>query len=227
MSTADETRAFYAERGIGARVGYGSHPAVLIVDMQIAFNDSTYKVGSDQTPAVEAIRSLVQSARPKNVPIVYVRTGYRADGRDGGLFVVKIPALLEVDRGSRGYEIDPRIAPDDEDYIVDKRRPSAFFQTELPSILMKEGIDTVILTGCSTSGCIRATAVDGLSHGFRVIVPAECVSDRSEAPHEANLLDIDAKYGDVVQLTDVIEYLDALPARVRSPVEVEAPVGDR
>jgi maleamate amidohydrolase len=212
MFEQQETGAFYAERGIGGRVGYGQHPAVLIVDMQVGLDDPAYKVGADQTPAVEAIASLLPSARARGVPIIYARTGYRPDGRDGGLFLEKIPALIELVTDSPAFEIDPRLAPEEDDFVVHKKFASAFFQTNLPSLLVAEGIDTIILTGCSTSGCIRAAAIDGISHGYRMILPEECISDRAEGPHRANLFDINAKYGDVVPLDEVLAYLDQLPA---------------
>lgn len=212
MSDEHETRAFYEQRGIGARIGYGHHPAVLVVDMQVAFNDPAHKLGADQTPAVQAIASLLGVARAHDVPVVYARTGYRPDGRDGGVFIHKIPALRDLQLGSPAYEIDPRLAPEEGDFVVDKKFASAFFQTNLPSLLTAEGIDTIILSGCSTSGCIRAAAVDGVSHGYRVIVPEECVSDRADAPHRANLFDIDVKYGDVVPLAEVAAYIERLPS---------------
>ncbi len=210
QSEQQETEAFYAQRGIGARVGFGRNPAVLVVDMQVAFDDPAYKVGADQSRTVAAIASLLPVARSRNVPVIYARTGYRPDGRDGGVFMKKIPALIELQVGSPGYEIDPRLGPEPTDVVVEKKFASAFFQTNLPSILTAEGIDTIILTGCSTSGCIRAAAIDGISHGYRMIVPEECVADRAEGPHRANLFDINAKYGDVMPLREVVAYVEGL-----------------
>lgn len=210
MFEQQETQELYEERGFGGRVGYGHHPAVLIVDMQVGLDDPAYRVGADQTPAVEAIASLLTVARERGAPIIYARTGYRPDGRDGGLFIKKIPALIDLQADSPAYEIDPRLAPEDGDLVVDKKFASAFFQTNLPSLLVAEGIDTIILTGCSTSGCIRAAAIDGISHGYRMILPEECISDRAEGPHRANLFDINAKYGDVVPLDEVMTYLEQL-----------------
>jgi nicotinamidase-related amidase len=198
-------------------VGFGLRPAVLVVDMQVALDDPAYKVGADQTPAVEAIGTLLPHARRRGVLVVYARTGYRPDGRDGGVFMEKIPGLIELQLDDPGYEIDPRIAPEDADVVIGKKHASAFFGTNLSSLLVSHGVDTVILTGCSTSGCIRAAAIDGVSYGFRMILPLECVSDRAEGPHWANLFDIDAKYGDVVPLAEVIEYLEGLPVGERSP----------
>jgi maleamate amidohydrolase len=126
------------------------------------------------------------------------------------MFGRKIPALLELQVGDKGVEIDPRIPPAAGELVITKKFSSAFFQTNLASLLVTEGIDTVILTGCSTSGCIRAAAVDGVSYGYHVIIPQECVSDRAEGPHYASLFDINAKYGDVVPMAEVIEHFERL-----------------
>lgn len=176
------------------------------------------RVGADQTPAVEAIATLLGPARAQGVPIYFTTVAYRPDGRDGGAFVEKIPALrdLVVDDPA-ATEIDPRIAPLEDEIVLVKKYPSAFFHTHLISMLIVDRIDTLIVTGCSTSGCIRATAVDAVSYGYRVTVPEEAVSDRWQAPHEANLFDIDAKYGDVVPVAEVVTYLEQLPQPIGPP----------
>jgi len=208
----DETQELYAARGIGDRVGFGHHAALLVIDMAVAFCDPSYRVGTDQTPTVEAIARMLEAARKCDIPTFFFTTAYHPDGRDGGVFAEKIPALLDLQLGDPGVEIDPRLAPRDDEIVITKKFASAFFQTNLPSLLVYEGVDTLILTGCSTSGCVRAAAIDGVSHGYRIVVPQECVADRADGPHWANLFDINAKYGDVMPLTDVIQQLDALPA---------------
>jgi nicotinamidase-related amidase len=208
----DETRELYASRGLGNRTGFGSHPALLVIDMAVAFCDPSYRVGCDQTPAVEAIARLLEATRASAVPTFFFTTAYDPEGREAGMFGKKVPALLELQLGSPGVEIDPRIAPAAGELVLTKKFSSCFFQTNLPSLLVNEGVDTVILTGCSTSGCVRAAALDGVSHGYRVVVPLECVSDRADGPHFANLFDIDAKYGDVMPLADVIDHVRSLPA---------------
>jgi nicotinamidase-related amidase len=207
-----ETLALYRGRGIGERTGFGHNPAVVVIDMSVAFTDPSYKVGGDLTSAVEAIARLLPVARASEIPVYFTTTAYHPDGRDAGVFGEKVPALLELQLGDRGVEIDPRLAPAEGEIVITKKFASCFFQTNLPSLLVYEGIDTLILTGCSTSGCVRATALDGVSNGYRVIVPLECVADRAEGPHWANLFDIDAKYGDVMPLDDVIASVEALPA---------------
>lgn len=213
MPEHDRPAGFYRERGIGARVGFGARPAVLVIDMAVAFNDPSYKVGANQDATVAAIARLLPVAREHGAPVVYTTTAYRPDGRDGGMFVRKIPALLELQLGSPGVEIDPRLAPAEGETVITKKFTSSFFGTPLLSLLLAEEVDTVIITGCSTSGCIRAAAIDAVSYGFHVIVPEEAVSDRAEGPHRANLFDIDAKYGDVLPLETVIAELRRKGAR--------------
>lgn len=209
----DETKAFYGERGLGARVGYGANPAVIVIDMTKAFTDPEYKVGCDQTETLARIAELLAAARSRDVPVFFTQIAYLPDGSDGGWFVKKVPALMELQLSDPNcMEIDERIAPVDGEVVFCKKYASAFFQTHLPSMLVSQGIDTLILAGCSTSGCVRATAVDGISSGYRIIVPAEAVGDRSPGPHEANLFDIASKSADVVPLREVVEYLEGLPA---------------
>ncbi len=216
MSTpwATETAAFYASRGIGARVGLGESPAILVVDMTRSFTDPDHPVGSDQTVALEAIGRLLAAARARQLPIIYTTLAFLDQTRDAATWGQKMPALraLRVDDAA-SMEIDPRIAPGPDDFVLNKRAPSAFFGTGLVSMLIPMRIDTLIVAGCATSGCIRATVVDGLSYGYRVAVPAACVADRATGPHDANLFDMDSKYADVMQLDEVIGYLEALDSR--------------
>ena len=154
---------------------------------------------------------LLKAAREKEVPIIYTRVIYHPSGADGGLFVKKVPALRKMIEGEPLAEIVPELPPDPDDVILIKQYASSFFGTSLATMLTARGIDTLIITGCSTSGCVRATALDAMQYGFRPIVPRECVGDRHEGPHEANLFDINAKYGDVVSRDDVIDRLRSLP----------------
>jgi len=206
---AGETREFYRGRGIGDRVGYGKSPAIVVVDMSRAFTDPSYRVGSDQADTVEAIARVLAAARERgDVPVFFTTMAYEADGLDAGLWGRKVPALLDlrVDDDA-AMQIDERIAPAENDLVLNKKFASAFFGTPLAPLLAARGVDTVILTGCSTSGCVRATAVDAVSYGYRLIVPEECVADRAPGPHHANLFDIHAKYGDVVSVSEVLDYL--------------------
>ncbi len=199
----------YLARGIGSRVGFGRSPAILIVDMSRAFTSPHYRVGCDQTATVEAIARLLATGRSVGTPVFYTTIAYEPNGADQNAWTLKVPALLDlVVTDPAAIQIDERIAPLPGEIVLNKKFPSAFFGTPLVSTLAAKGIDTLILTGCSTSGCVRASAVDAVSYGLRVIVPEECVADRADDPHRANLFDINAKYGDVVSLDEVIVYLE-------------------
>ena len=199
-----EAREVYARAGITGRVGFGKKAAVLVVDMFTAFTRPEAQIGSDLTSVVVNIQRLLKAARARGLPIVFTLMGYRPDLKDAGVWPKKFLSLKDLTVERPFLEIDPRLAPQPSDYRIKKDFPSAFFGTSLTTILTAEGVDTVIVTGTTTSGCIRATAVDALSHGYRVIVPRECVGDRAEMPHWSNLFDIDAKYGDVISLEETL-----------------------
>lgn len=189
-------------------LGFGQRPAVLVVDFIRAYTtpDSPLYAPAVATAVQETV-SILALAREKQIPVIYTQVLYNPNFQDGGLFVQKVPVLKTMVAGEPLAEIVPELAPTAADTIIVKQYASAFFGTSLAAMLTSLRIDTLVLVGCSTSGCIRASAVDGLQHGFRVVVPRECVGDRHKAPHEANLFDINAKYGDVVAKHDVIAYL--------------------
>lgn len=205
--SAEETLESY--RGVfDSTIGFGRRPALLVVDFLRAYTTPGAPLYAPAVvAAVEQTAPLASRARSVGVPVVYTRVEYSAHATEGGLFVKKVPVLRTLVAGAPLAEIVPELAPAAADTILVKHYPSAFFGTSLASTLTALGVDTIILTGCSTSGCIRATAVDGLQHGYRVIVPRECVGDRAAGPHEANLLDIHSKYGDVVSRREVLDYL--------------------
>ena len=190
------------------RIGYGERPAVLVIDFMNAYvTPGSPLFAEGVVEAVEETREVLDEARRRNVPVIYFVVRYQQDGIDGGIFVRKVPALKLFAQGGPMGEISPRLPPGPKDVIISKQYASAFFGTALSALLAAEQRDTLILTGCSTSGCVRATAVDGMQYGYRVIVPRECVGDRHAGPHEANLFDIDSKYGDVVAKAQVMGYL--------------------
>ena len=194
--------------------GFGRNPALLVVDFINAY--TTEGAPLFAPGVVDAVREsvpLLDAARQAGVPVIYTRVIYQAGGFDGGIFVEKVPVLKTMVEGEPLADIVPELPPAEGDVIINKQYASAFFGTSLAAMLTSHGIDTVIVTGCSTSGCIRATAVDGMQHGFRVVVPRECVGDRRPEPHEANLFDIDSKYGDVVGKQQVLDYFSRLSAR--------------
>lgn len=195
------------------RIGFGKRAAVLVVDFIRAY--TTPGAPLYAAPVVEAVRQTVDvlaAARRKGVLVVYTRVIYSPSGIDGGIFVQKVPVLRTMVEGEPLAEIVPELPPAAADVILNKQYASAFFGTSLAAMLTAQGVDTVIITGCSTSGCVRATAVDGMQYGFRVIVPRECVGDRRAEPHEANLFDINSKYGDVVSRSETLAWLEALPS---------------
>jgi nicotinamidase-related amidase len=209
-----EAQEVYARARLGESVTLGSRPAVLVVDFSCGFTDPECTLGSDMTDAVAATRRVLDAARAKGLPVVFTTIGYEPSLKDGGLWLQKIPSLGDLQTGGRWVEIDPRLGARDDETVVLKKGASAFFGTNLPSILISQGVDSVVLCGATTSGCIRATAIDLLQYGYPTIVPRECVADRAQAPHEANLFDINAKYADVASVDDALEYLESVPGKV-------------
>jgi maleamate amidohydrolase len=196
--------------GFHGRSGFGRRPALVVVDVNVGFTDPASPLVCDLDEVVGAIGVLLGEARASSLPIAYTTVSYsEGDKITARAFIAKVPALLTLEAGSRWVEIDPRIAPRPDEPVLNKLFASAFFGTSLASMLATAGCDSLVVTGASTSGCVRATVVDALQHGYRPIVPREAVGDRNPAAHEASLYDIDAKYGDVVSLADVVEHLRA------------------
>ena len=214
----EEAREVYAKARLGESVTLGSRPAVLVVDFSCGFTDPESALGSDLTAEVEATKRLLDAARGRGLPVIFTTIGYEPSLKDGGLWLQKAPALAELQVGGRWVEIDPRLEPREGETIVLKKGASAFFGTNLAAILISQAIDSVVLCGATTSGCIRATAIDLLQYGFPTLVPRECVGDRAQAPHEANLFDIQAKYADVVSLEEALAYVESVPERVGAAV---------
>jgi maleamate amidohydrolase len=203
---SEDAAAVYSRAGLGHSLQRGQRPAVLVVDLTRGFTDPACTLGFDLTSVVRATRRLLDVARPTAIPVVFTAIAFDGEN-DAGIWMQKMGALRELQAGSRWCELDPRLERRESEPLVVKRGASGFFGTNLGAILVAKNIDTVILCGATTSGCIRATAVDLLQHGWPTLVPRECVGDRARAPHEANLFDIDAKYADVVSLDDAITYL--------------------
>lgn len=193
------------------RLGFGKRPALLIVDFINAYvTEGAPLFAPDVVTAVDETIPLLSLARAKHIPVLFTKVLYNKNFLDGGIFIQKVPVLKTMVEGEPLAEIVPQLTPIESDIIIIKQYASAFFGTSLAATLTSLGVDTILLTGCSTSGCIRASAVDGMQYGFRVIVPRECVADRHAGPHEANLFDINSKYGDVVGMGEVMEYLKKL-----------------
>lgn len=198
-----------------ARFGFGSKLAIVNVDFQQAytrpdlFPKTAYVTDPDQIAHVNRISAL---ARARGMPVVWTQVAYKPDAGDAGVWGIRTntpDSLQNIKYGSDRHQLDPRCAIDPTvDLVYTKRMPSAFFETPLASYLVWQKVDTIVVTGGSTSGCVRATAVDSLSHGYRTIVPEECVADKHESYHYANLTDLLLKYADVVAVADVAQWLE-------------------
>ena len=201
----------YEKQGLGARMGFGQNPALVIVDFINGFNDPGAFGGGNIQDAIDNTEKLLATARHLGLPIAYTVHCYSEDGAEDGLFNLKMPKLREgLVRGTHATQVVDQLEPRSGERVVEKHFPSAFFGTDLAGWLAMKQVDTAIVTGCTTSGCVRATVVDSMGNGFRPIVPKECVGDRAVGPHEANLFDMDQKYADVMPLSEVLDELNDL-----------------
>jgi nicotinamidase-related amidase len=198
----------YGNRSFGERVGLGDRPALVVVDLVNAFTDPSMELGSDVSDVLTETAKLLEAFRQHELPRYFTTVAFEESYGDAGHFVEKIPALRELRLGSEAAQVDDRVAPLASERVLLKKYASAFFGTDLSTELTTAGADTLVIAGVTTSGCIRATAVDSLQHGYRTVVPADAVGDRAEGPHRANLFDIDAKYGDVVPTEAVLDAVD-------------------
>ena len=214
----EQARQIYERARLGGSVTLGERPAVLVVDFSCGFTDPECALGSDLTAEVEATRRILDVARERGLPVVFTTIGFEGNGKDGALWLQKVPTLGDLELGGRWVDIDPRLGRREDETVVVKKGASGFFGTNLGAILVSQRVDTVVLCGATTSGCIRATAIDLLQNGFPTLVPRECVGDRAEAPHEANLFDIQAKYADVVSLGDALDYVESVPVPAAAAV---------
>lgn len=205
-----KAKRLYSERGFQKRLGFGKKPALLIIDLAVAWTNPKYSLGFDLSGVIQNVKDILMLFREKRLLVVFTGIAYERSVDELGLLPIKTPAVTDVQLGTPGTEIDPRIKPLENEIVIYKKAPSAFFGTNLNSILNFKGIDTIIVTGCVTSTCVRATVMDGFSYGFRPIVPRECVGDRAPGPHQWSLFDIDAKCGDVLSKVQLVKYLETL-----------------
>jgi len=213
--TFDRDSDEYATRGFQRRVGYGSRPAVVHIDMANAWTRPGHSFSCEKMDTIiPACQDLNAAARAKGVPVIFTTTAYEVTDptkpSDMGLWVNKIPVEM-LPEGSEAVQIDSRIAPEPGELVITKKRASAFPGTNLQQFLTANRIDTVIVTGVTAAGCVRHTVEDAIAEGFRPIVVREAVGDRVEGVVAWNLFDIDAKFGDVEPLSDVLAYLERLP----------------
>jgi nicotinamidase-related amidase len=204
------TRDHYAGARIGERLRRGTRPVVLVIDLQYGFTDPREPLAGDLSAVVEATRTVLDVARACGVPRVFTAYALNEEGTDGGILVQKMPGLLELRRGTRLVEIDERLARRPAEPVVYKQGFSGLGGSRTLSLLLAARADTIVLCGTTTSGCIRATAIDLIEAGLPALIPRPAVGDRTEAAHENSLFDIDSKHADVVELDDVVGYLESI-----------------
>jgi nicotinamidase-related amidase len=214
--TAQNDNEFFKSRGFGMRIGFGERPALIVIDMLKAFTDSEMMLGSNLDSQIEATKPLLASAHDREIPVLFSTVMYEnADFKDAGIWALKQKGVVTLKAGTDGVKVDPRLDCRETDTLMVKKYASCFFGTDLVPRLLAHRIDTLVITGCTTSGCVRATAVDACQTGFRPIVVHEAVGDRSKAAHDQSLFDLDAKYADVVSLENALQYLQNISVAVR------------
>lgn len=204
---ADETPDLtldYAAAGFGGRLPFGERPALLIVDVVMAYLDPVSPLYAHVEAELASVQRLAAAARAGGVPVIFTNVVYAPGGADGGQFFRKVPALRAFERGSGAGAFPPGLQPEPDELVISKQYPSAFFATGLASMLVTWRVDTLLIAGYSTSGCVRATALDALCHGFAPFVVREACGDRDPRVHAANLFDIQAKIGEVIAEADAV-----------------------
>ena len=186
---------------------FGQRPALLIVDFVMAYLDPASPLYAAVEKALASNERLLAAARAAGIPVIFTNVEYEPGGADGGIFYRKVPALRLFDRGSPYGAFPESLCPHDGEPVITKQYASAFFGTDLAAMLKDMGVDTLLITGLSTSGCVRATALDACQHGFLPFVVREACGDRHQAPHEASLFDLQAKYAEVISEAEAIRHL--------------------
>ena len=191
-------------------LGVGKRPALLLVDMVNGFTNPECPLGTDCPQVVEANRQLLCAFRERSLPVFFTSVVYRNQG-EARIFRERIPHLEWLQAGSSWVEVDARLAMQPGEILIEKQWPSAFFRTDLAAHLARSDVDSIVVTGLTTSGCVRASVVDALQHDLKVVVAREAVGDRNPQAHQANLFDMHAKYADVDSLEAVLQAIEALP----------------
>ena len=203
---------FFTQRGFGLTIGFGHRPAVLVIDMIRAFTNPDTMLGANLDAQIEATQNLLSIARARSIPVIFSTVSYDdVDLKDAGIWALKQRGVMDLLTGTPEVELDQRLQRMPSEGWLVKKYASCFFGTDLSSRLLSQGIDTLLIAGCTTSGCVRATAVDALQTGFRAMVVRECVGDRSKSAHDQSLFDLHAKYADVVGLDETCAYIEKLP----------------
>lgn len=201
------------KRAYSNRVGFGKRPALVLIDFAHAYFDKDCDLYAGVEDALASALRVREAAHEAGIPVILTEVSYHGSGVDGGRFFEKAKPLKAFVKGARTAAFADGLEPREDEIVITKQYPSAFFGTSLASTLTALGVDNVILTGLTTSGCVRASCVDSMSHGFTTSVVREACGDRHPAPHEANLFDMNAKYADVVSEDEIIDHLRALRGR--------------
>jgi nicotinamidase-related amidase len=210
--TETGTIGVYRAAGFGHSVRRGSRPAIVVVDFSYGFTDAAYPTGADMSSAIAATSKLLVAAHARACPIAFTTISYDEVEARTLPWLRKAPGMAALLSGSRLVEIDERLERRPDEPLIKKLGASAFFGTALATLLAAWRTDTVLIVGATTSGCVRASVVDAVQHGYDVLVPEDCVADRAVGPHEANLFDIAQKYADVITLAGAISYLNTVTA---------------
>lgn len=206
-----QARDIYRGAGFTGFFELGSRPALLVVDFCRGFTDPRCALGSETTEEVQRTREVLDVARRRGVLVVFTTIAYDEGARANTAWLRKVPSLGQLMVGSPWVEIDPRLGRLEREPVVAKHGASAFFGTPVASMLLASQVDSVLVLGATTSGCVRASVVDCVQHNFATFVVTDCCADRSPAPHEANLFDMTAKYADPLTAKEVVRYLERLP----------------
>ncbi|MCU0883398.1 MAG: isochorismatase family protein [Beijerinckiaceae bacterium] len=199
----------YKRQGFAQSVGIGERPALVLVDFVLSFTDPAHFGGGNIQDAIDRSVDLLAFARTRGLPVAHTRVVYADDGSDAGAFTRKAPGLLKLTETSPLSQIVDQVTPMPGELVVRKRQASAFFGTDFAGWLAWNRVDTLLVAGCTTSGCVRATVVDAVAHNMRTIVLTDCVGDRAMAPHEANLFDMGQKYADLMTSAEVMAAIAA------------------
>jgi nicotinamidase-related amidase len=200
----------YSDAGFGATVPRGQRPALIVIDFSYGFTDTIYPTASDMTAEIAATNQLIAAARDAQLPVIFTVISYDQAEIQTLAWLKKATGMRALEHGSRLVEIDDRLDHRAEDVVIVKKGASAFFGTNLAAHLCGAGVDTVVLSGATTSGCVRASAVDAVQSGFNVLVAADACGDRARPPHDAALYDIGQKYGDVIDTPESVAYFQKI-----------------
>jgi maleamate amidohydrolase len=201
----------YEHQGLGGTSGIGERCGLVVVDFVNSFVDFDQFGGPHIEQAVLATVPLLEAFRQRGLPIAFTRVVFEADGSNGNVFSQRVPALLRLTEDAPSSQIVSQLTPLSGEWVIRKQSASAFFETGLAGWLLRRRVDTAVVVGCTTSGCVRASVVDAMQHNFRTVVPSDCSGDRALEPHEANLFDMRQKYADVMTRDEFLDHLERTP----------------